>query len=460
MTSIQGTIYRSIEGVAGENFTMSDVVTGSKKAYGDLKGLIDDTQKQFPTSKSNLLIRRFGLETQLEALTNKFVQQNAITRNLDESAMYSVTTMAETIVTSNLMYTMLGNIKTMNGDGKYINSEGKVVSKKDAMSLDEAYSVVDGKLKLNNNVVYTENNLHTPYTNSLEGEKTIAGTEISRYIRSVYADLYGQYNQDLNSMFEMTIIGKLVTSMRRWLPRGMHRRMRGITSGLGYTFEDARDPEQVDKNLERRFYSQDQKRFQEGYYTTGVRYLNSIYKKWKGAEMSLMAARKNVKGGMSFHEEANIKRLLGELSVITISMVATIATAMFAKSLDDDDDDRSQDKLYYMAYILERINTEALTFINPYEFAQIIQNPATSINTITKISRLIENLMMFDITGDGDIDWNINNKYDRGPRKGEYKVRKNMLNFVPWYKKSQQLWGIMGGDSKESMKDVYEYMNR
>lgn len=456
-TATQGTLYRMIEGVAGEDFTMKDVKVGSQKAFADIHNMIADTQKQFPTSLTNLLIRRFGLETQYKALVNKFVQDNFALKNMDESTIFAVTTMAETMVTASLMYTLMNNIKVMNGNGDFINSKGQVVSREDAMTLDEAYSVENGQLVLDKNVIYTDRNLREKFRDNISGEKTVAATEISNFIRSKYADLYGQYNQDMKSVAEMHIIGKLVFSMRKWFPRGMHRRWRGITS-FKNTFEEMRDQ----ANFEKRFYSQDQKKFQEGYYTTGVRYVYSVLSALKNASaaLSVSSARNamgEVNNTLTTHERANLRRLLFELAIITVT--SSLALLMKNMAFRMDEEDKNTDAVFFSAYLAERIKMESMSFINPAELMAMVENPAAAVNVISRITDLYQNLAGVSFDPDtNEWDWEINNRYERGPREGELKVGKKIQNLLPFYKKGSQILGILGIDSKESIEESYRFM--
>lgn len=462
MTATQGFIYRLVEGKANEHFNMEDVKKGSAKAMKDIGQMIKDTQEQFPKSKTNLLIRRFGLETQYKSLVNKFVQNNFASKNLDQASMYAITSIAETMVTANLMYTLLGNIKVMNNDGDYINAQGKPVDKKDAMSLDEAYTVEDGKLVLNSHVAYTDRNLTHKFRDSYEGEKTTASTEISRYIRSVYADLYGQYNSDMKSVAEMNIIGKMVFSMRKWLPRGAHRRWRGITSARAYTLDEARDISRISD----RFYSQDQKKFQEGFYTTGVRFAHSIVQKMQDDKISLMSMSNAWKTGkeiyntsMTRHEQANLKRLLSETAILALTSAIAMVMTMIVRNMDDEDEERN-DVVYFGLYLLERIQMESATFLNPFEIVDMIQNPAAAMNTMTRLQRLFKQLTDVTYDENGDMDFSFNDQYERGLREGQYKLKKHLLQLLPWYKNTEQFLGILGFNSNETIEDSYEYLIR
>lgn len=454
MTALQGSIYRFIEGFAGEDFTQKNVRAGSRKAWADVPGMLADTQKHFPTSLTSLLIRRYGLETQYKALVNKFVQDNFATKNLDEGTIYAITSIAETIVTASLMYTMMDNIKVMNSKGDFIDVNGKKVSRENAMSLDEAYTVKDGKLILNKHVKFTEHNLTEPLVDTLSGEKTFAATELSNFMRSKYADLYGQYNQDMKSVAEMHVVGKLAFSMKKWIPRGYHRRWRGVTS-VWNTFEEMH----LEDNLDKRFYSQDQRKFQEGYYTTGLRFAYTMIQQIRDTKVGFATAFKNSKNQMTTHERANIKRMAMELAIMLTSFAA--ALALRAIALDLDDEDRNSDKIFLAAYLAERIKTESATFINPSELINMIKNPAAAVNTLDNMGKLLWQL--FGISYDkeiGEFDLEFNNRYERGARAGELKLQKRFETLVPFYKKGSQFMGILGFDSKESISESFNYMIR
>lgn len=454
-TFSQGTIYRAIEASVGEHMNQNDWKAGTKKAWSDIHKMLADTQKFLPESKTNLLIKKFGLETMQKSLTNKFVQDNFAKRNLDSETLYTVTSIAETMVTANLMYSLLNNIKVTNEEGKYINQDGKIVSKKDAMSLDEAYEAKYGKLILNKHVKYTTFNIAEKFTDGVNNDNTMAATEISRYIRSVYADLYGQYNQDMKSVFQRNIWGKLTMSLRQWLPRGAHKRWRGITDVVSIdnfmSFEDLRKEE----NIDRRFYSQDQKQFQEGHYVTSLRFIRSIYKEMKSNQLRMLAARNNVRNLMTDHELANLKRTQYELALMVMTAALGLFLRMLALSSGADDDDK--EKLYFAAYLSNRINTELLTFIHPGEMFKMIQNPAASISVIERVFKWLWQLAGYSYTEQEGFEMNINQEYEKGDKKGENKAKIKTLGLIPGRVKYEQLKSILGFEADNTMEDSFKY---
>ena len=451
-TFSQGSIYRLMEGIVGEDMTLADWKVGTTKAWADAPNLIADTQKYVHTSKTNLLSKKFGLESQVTALVNKFVQSNFAEKNIDKATLFSVTSIAEQMVTSTLMYSLLNNVKALNKDGKFIDKAGKVVSEENAMTLDEAYEVVDGNLVLNKHLVYTTKNVTQEYSKGNGQDTTIAATEISRYIRAVYADLYGQYNQDMKSVLQRNIFGKMAMSLRGWLPRGVAKRWRGITDAVSSDFMDF-DQLRDEKNIGRRFYSQDKKSFQEGNYVTTIRFARSILREMKQGSLSMMAARDSVKGKMTTHELANLQRTMFELALMAAIWALGIMLRNMAKAAPDDED---KEKIYFAAYLASRINTELATFINPAEFISMMKNPAVGISTVERIGRFMNQLLFLSYNNEGELEFNILEEYESGAKEGENKALIKGLGLIPGQVKLEQVKSILGFESNNTIEDTFE----
>lgn len=450
----QGSIYRLMEANVGEFFTIEDWKKGTAKTMKDFPNLVRDTQKFVADSKTSLLIKKFGLETQAKHLANKFVQDNFASKQLDSGTLFAVTSIAEEMVTSNLMYSLLSNIKVANDKGEYINTEGKIVNKSKAMSLDDAYTVIDGKLVLNKFVKYTSHNITSVYNDGLNKDSTVAATEVSGHIRGIYANMYGQYNQDMKSVFQRTIAGKLTMSLRGWLPRGVHRRWRGITDVLSsdyMTFEELRD----EKNIDKRFYSQDQRAFHEGHYVTTIRYLKTLYKAVKANDLGLKMNAQGVKTAMTDHELANLKRTQYEL----ITAILLFSLGMLLRALaraGGDDDDKANQVLHMTAYLSYRVSKEISTFINPGSFIDMIKNPAASMSTVERIFGWLNQMVGFGFDENG-IDFNIDDVYLSGSKKDENKALMKTYGLIPGSVKFEQLKSILGLQSKNSIEDSFEY---
>lgn len=453
-TSLQGSIYRMIEGYVGEHFNMKDWREGTMKAYKDMPAMIADTQKFVQDSKTNLLIKYFGMEQRETALSNKFVQSNALYKNLDSSALFAVTAIAENTVTSMLMYSMLNNVKVMDKDQNYINKDGNIVTDpKDAMSLDEAYTVENGKLVLHPKVVYTNRDYVNKYIdgNSID---SMSVNKIGSRMNNIYANMYGQYNEKLKTMAQRTAIGKMAFSMKGWLVRGMHQRWRGVTSAIPFkdnfiSFEDMRD----DRNLDKRFYSQDSQSFHEGYHATSLRYFISVAQKMK-SDLS-MAAFSNVYSSMTTHERANLKRSMIEGALIIASYVLYTFVAALAKAYDDEDDEASE-KFYFVAYMTYRLNDELSTFISPLNMMNMMENPAPAFNSVNSIIKLLFRIVGASYTIDEGLDWNINDRYQKGSKEDQLKIKHDVIKLMPGVDDILQGLNLMGVETGKSMEDQFK----
>ena len=456
-TMAQGSVFRVIEGFVGEHFKMDDWRKGTNKTMKDFHEVVRDGQRHVPKSKSNLLARHFGLEQNAQILANKFVQDNFANKNLDMDSLYAVTAISERVVTMNLMYSLLNNIKVMDKDQNYLDINGNITTDKSkAMSLDEAYTIQDGKLVLNPKVAYTTHSLINKYfeNNDDTGQ---AATEISGYMQGVYADLYGQYNEHLKTMAQRTTIGKMVMSMKGWLPRGIHRRFRGMTTAIpvdamGFlTFEELHD----EANSDKRFYSQDLKQFQEGYFTTLMRFVGSTVKHSELKTLGVMGAGKNVWNQLTFHERANMKRSLIESALMLSLTALTMLMTAIAKGLDDDEDEAAKERMYLLAYMTYRVNDELTTFVNPRSFMNMIQNPAAAFNSLNSAMKLVKRMIWLEYE-DGEVNWLINDRYERGAKEGDLKVKHDAFKLINPINQVKQIGSVLGLDTGKTIEDSFK----
>ena len=456
-TMAQGSVFRVIEGFVGEHFVMDDWKKGTNKTMKDFHEVVRDSQRHVPKSKSNLLAKHFGLEQNAQLLANKFVQDNFANKNLDMDSLYAVTAISERVVTMNLMYSLLNNIKVMDKDQNYLDINGNITTDKSkAMSLDEAYTIQDGKLVLNPKVTYTTHSLINKYFEN-SNDTGQAATEIAGYMQGIYADLYGQYNEHLKTMAQRTVIGKMVMSMKGWLPRGIHRRFRGMTTAIpiesmGFlTFEELHD----EANMDKRFYSQDLKQFQEGYFSTLMRFVGSTAKHNELKTLGIIGAGKNVWNQLTFHEKANMKRSLIESALMLSLTALTMLMTSIAKGLDDDEDEAAKERMYLLAYMTYRVNDELTTFVNPKSFLNMIQNPAASFNSLNSAIKLIKRMVWLEYEG-GEVNWLINDRYERGAKEGDLKITHDTFKLINPINQVKQIGSVLGLDTGKTIEDSFK----
>jgi len=464
-TSGSGSIYRFIEGEVGEHFGREDWKAGTKKAYGDAMNMLEDTQKYTPTSKTALMIRMLGMDHQYKALTNKFVQKNFASKNLDQGALFALTSLAETNITAHLMYSITNGIKMMNKNGEYINVEGKVVEKENAMTFDEAYTVEDGVLKLNPHVAYSSKDPVNRLANNGEINVT-ALTRISGFTKSVYADLFGQYDPELKSVLETNAFGGALMSMKKWLPRGINRRFRGIT-GLFETTKNLRDFDAMhsDENRDNRFYSQDKGGFEEGSFVTAARYIRLLSKELRktGSTLAMIEKNKELKLSMTEHEIGNLKRAAYEsMAMIMLFGLKTMLLAL-AESIGDDPKDRmKKERAYFASYVALKLYHEFNSFVNPFSMARTMTDPAVPAGQVFKIADLGDQLFLFSYDKDSPIYFspNILEVNETGDNKGEYKaISKFKSTAIPGYRNMSMATGLLGinSDPDYFISDSYKF---
>lgn len=448
-TAVQGTIYRFIEGVGGENFTKKDVTAGSKKALAEYHKVLKDIMlNQYPESKTMLMVRKFGLEADYHALARKFVDKG-LYKALDKGNLYGFTQASEHLVTASLMYSVMNNIKVMNGNKEYIDENGKVVTKDKAMTLDEAYTVEDGRLVLNKHVVYTSNSLSSKYKDGTMGDQTNEALRVGTFISGLYKDLYGQYDKKLKSNLEMGILGDSIMHLRKWAPRGMNNRFRGATSTIGMTFKERR----LEENIDRRFISQDKGAFKEGYVITTIAYVKSYMRELKETK-NLMLAHAAVKEQMTTHERANVKRTIAELLLIGFLTAAVALLARLAY-MDDDDNDEAT---WFLVYTMQRIKEEATFFYDPRSTWDIVTNPIISISALDRVYKFMSQAFGYEYNyRKGEYDWNFNDLYTSGSKKGDLKVIEKAKGIIPGYAQMESLAGAFGLNDGKAFQDKAEF---
>lgn len=468
-TSGSGSVYRFMEGEVGEHFNRKDWLNGSKKTYADMGNMLSDTQKSFPSSKTILLIRMLGMENQYKALTNKFVNKSFASKNFDQGTLFALTSLAETNITAHLMYSLTGGIKMMNHDGAYINKEGVVVAdKKDAMTFDEAYDVVDGVLTLNDKVGFTDKDFSNKF-NENGDVNMVALTNISGYVKSVYADLFGQYDHNMKSVFETSVLGAATMSMKKWLPRGLNRRFRGAGSMWAWgenllDFDQLNEPE----NEHLKFYSQDQQQFQEGYFVTAARYVRLMaYEMRKtGSKLSLIEKNKQLRDSMSDHEIANLKR--AGMDCAYMVMMYAVKTMLFAlaSGIGTDPRDRiKKERAYFAAYLALKLYHESNAFVNPFSLVKTATDPSVVSGQLFKIAGLADQLFGFTYDKDSDTGFSFNatETYDSGRKEGKLKsVDKLKAVAIPGWSNYSRASGIIGwdDDADSLISDSYKFYVR
>lgn len=408
---IYGDFTNWIEAAGGEFFTAKNMKNAHFKYGLELfnGAIVGDIGARVYSSKTNLLIEKFNMLGDWSAIARKFVEDNKFKRLFKGSSAHALNNSAEHAIQSMLMYAAMDNIKVMNENGEYLTETGTTTDINKAMSLDEAYKVKDNKLILDPRVA------KTTFDESMEVGQDLEFL-VSRYMRDLNAYMQGQYSSQKKSEIQRYWYGSAIMMLRKWLPRGLKRRWRGISTVM-------LSKDQL--TLDDRFYSRPLRAFQEGYYTTLGRFVYQLVSQGKSLKWEMITTDWAM---LTEGEQANIKKATMELVSATIMLV--LASAL--KGLGDDEEDEATKRFYFtMAYFALRLEKELFTYVNPVEVTKTLKSPSAGMIMIDRALHLLNQLSSDTwgvLTGAGP------EYYKTGRRKGELKLWKDIQDMTPLIK--------------------------
>lgn len=408
---IQGKVYNFIEAYGGEHFNTKDLGRAEGKFLADMRYWMDDIGRPIDTSKTNLLLSLFNIQGEFKGLSDRLNEDARYKALMKRSSLFAYQHMGEFYIHSTLMYATLSGIKVKNADGQFINKEGVVVSKDKAMPLDEAFSVVDGKLEFNQHAKKTTFGTQDI---SLDVKNDKGILEVRNLINKIANDIHGNYNDEIQAMSQRYILGKMAFMLRKWIVRGFNRRWRGGIHAF-------KKKEELRKGVDT-FYSEDLQSSQEGYYTTFLRFMSNVVGEFKN--LGVMGAYSYGKNKLTVHEAANLRRAAMEIGFMMLTLLASMALYKLLDGIDEDD----EEGLVYIAFYTRRLYTELSFFSNPLSTFQILRSPAASISYAESIAKLIGQLGTDGsrvVLGEG-VEY-----YERGKNKGLPKVWKRTTDLLP-----------------------------
>ena len=318
----------------------------------------------------------------------------------------------------------MDRIKVKDKDGNFINKDLKPTKNiKEAISLDEAVTVKDGKLVVDP-IVY-----NSTFSSNANGNSDKILEETRALVKKISSDLHGQYDAELAAHFQRSIWGKFTFMFRKWLVPGFDRRWRGTANVISFkkegweTFEDLR----IEDNRKNRFFSSDLKQFQEGTYTTFIRMLKQLAS--EGDAMAIVTGSlgdTNTWNQMTDTEKANVKKAAMEYAMIALTLMAAHILKGLASDLPEEDP--SYKALMLSAFTARRLHMELFAFSNPLEAITLMRSPAASISLFEKSGKLFIQLLGDTV---GTFSGEEFDSYDRGDLKGMYKVQKYASDLLP-----------------------------
>ena len=162
----------------------------------------------------------------------------------------------------------------------------------------------------------------------------------------------------------------------------------------------------------------------EGNYLTFGRFMGQLTRDMFKLKFALMAEDWS---SLSMHEKANVKRTVAELSFLFAAII--IANMLFKAQGDTDDPDEER-WLAFLAYQAYRLKAELTFFVLPGSAMQILRSPMASMSVLENLGRLSIQLL------------NPTELYQRGPWKGQPKIKKDFIQLIPMYRQYYRLRDI------------------
>jgi len=402
----------------GVDFGGRDAITAIGKYASDAANgqIFGDIGRIRPKAKTNLLGERFQAMQDWSVSAKRFMAATGLSQNFDAGALHGFHGMGEHYVQHLLMYSYMNAAKVKNSKGEYINKDGKVVEGRDrAMSMDEMYETVDGKLEVRKDIDLGSIELKTGRTLDASNPKALLNAEfrIKDALLELNYYMNGNYDSKNTSHFQKTISGKAVLMMRKWLGPGVLKRYRGI--GQVFTSRD-------DLTAEDLYYSRHSEDMSYGQYTETIRYVTSLGK-------SIFNLGSGLKMQDNWHqlsarEKSAIHRTVSEAVSVVLSYTLSVLALGIAS---DEDDEIKRRQLMSLAFYSRRLYSELSFYMWPLETFLILKNPAASISMLEGAAEVLAQLGGDIANGDLEI-------YKRGKRKGRTKLGKEFRDILPIFK--------------------------
>ena len=253
-------------------------------------------------------------------------------------------------------------------------------------------------------------------------------SEISFRIKDIIADDHGNHDPRNKSQIQRRWYGVLFNFMRKWVIRTTLSRYRGISGSLK-KYEDL--------SIEDKNFSVAKGSFQEGTYTSFVRFGYQQMKNVKSLQFDLLTRDWKT---LTEEEAGNIRAVVLELGILAASWASSTLLYLLAQKAKDEDEEELEALIYNFAYLSERLQGE-LTFYYPIvnwrDVKRIAKDPSPVINTLSLIMEVLEQMIPvgFDYEDGFKVISPWTEEYKTGKRKGKNKLmEKSMKLFISPYK--------------------------
>ena len=405
-----------------ESFWKGRFITASslKKAnqiYADtLPESFRDLTRPLNRSFTNQVQEMFNTKGLFELAKSDFLRTDLVKMGLNVESLRVFQESGEHYIQSVTVMAVLDTLKVMDSDHNFINKEGKIVkTKKAAASILDMMEVDkdSGLITMSPLVEYTT---HSKLVKWNEGGKENVDMLLAKQLYNIIGNYRASDQPDITRVW----YGKLIMLYRKFLIPMGQARLRGIESSFTRK-EDLKDHEKR--------YSYALQEYEEGYYTTFIRYLMTSVKDKK----MYLISKNSVWNELSDYEKHNIKKSMVEF-VMTMAILPL--TVQLLASLEGGDDD---EYIFFVLYQLRRMETELSQYKSPSESFKMMRSPIPSM-------RLLETTL--SIMSDTLSPWKWGDEYKNGHNKDKNKFTTKIKKQIPLVKEFQRTY-----------KDLFEYQN-
>lgn len=380
------------EAMAGQYISAESYARATSHYISDLPNILADVGARKKTSLTNLLNERFGVFTDFSE--GSMLENTRFKKLCNTSTLYFTTNLGEHEAQSRFLKGCLIEKRALDKNGNDIGS------------MFDFFSAENGKL------VFDKEHRVANFSNS---EQIAFGQKVTAILRKQHGN-YATYSRP---ELEQTGYGKLLLNFRKWIYPTFKRR------------------------FSKEYYDEYGQTFSKGFYIDGSQFyynkVMSFFERMSDEAKALEYAEKADWDTMTDDEKANVKRFTTEISVLfaSLAMQTLISAALEGY---DDKDDFGYMVLSHLDYQIYRLSTDISFYSNPASFLKIVQSPIPSSSVIKSWSNFLDSML------------HPTEKFEKGDWKGEYKIKKRVMDLLPIVRQIYRLRNI--DDEKQLLSIV------
>ena len=380
------------EAMAGQYISAESYARATSHYISDLPNILADVGARKKTSLTNLLNERFGVFTDFSE--GSMLENTRFKKLCNTSTLYFTTNLGEHEAQSRFLKGCLIEKRALDKNGNDIGS------------MFDFFSAENGKL------IFDKEHRVANFSNS---EQIAFGQKVTAILRKQHGN-YATYSRP---ELEQTGYGKLLLNFRKWIYPTFKRR------------------------FSKEYYDEYGQTFSKGFYIDGSQFyynkVMSFFERMSDEAKALEYAEKADWDTMTDDEKANVKRFTTEISVLFASLAMQ---TLISAALDgyDDKDDFGYMVLSHLDYQIYRLSTDISFYSNPASFLKIVQSPIPSSSVIKSWSNFLDSML------------HPTEKFEKGDWKGEYKIKKRVMDLLPIVRQIYRLRNI--DDEKQLLSIV------